>query len=628
MALTTNPHASVQNQDDGVLDASITAAATSCTISPVKKWVNGVLTTGGFNSSAGFVKMIDSTGRYEFASFDTKSVSATNITTLSGMRRGLSVTAAGYVAGTGQVWDANTRIYVCDYATMWQDLVDTTSTQTIAGTKTFTAPILITGSTSYTGVPEMTTAQRTALTPGQAGFVYDTDLGQMYKFEGGAWAAVDTGTLSNGSTTVAGKYEEATVAEQGTATATGATGARLVPAVANLVKTSSGASDENKIAILDATGKFATGFVDLSSVAFNQILTPKNGSVSSDYGSAAAALTRLYATTVAFDASATGTASATTLTFSHTCSSTANRVLLVGVGVANTGDVVTGITYGGVAMTRIGWSGNNSGHSGYMYGLLAPSTGANNVVITKTGTDRMDAVSGSYTGADQTRLYDATVAETSSTGTSQTTVLSTTSDNGLTVGFITDGNGRTFTAGANTTLRGNIQFGAMAEATAVKTPAGSVTLNWTVVGGSTPTEEVACDILAVTAGEYSTFDFDQTLPEAAVWDVVPPRSYTGGTVTAKISWLTTAASGDVVWKIQAVAVADNGSATAYGTAISVTDSANGANKVNITATTSAITVGGSPAVNVPICFRVVRDAASASDTLAADAKLISVEIQY
>lgn len=66
----------------------------------------------------------------------------------------------------------------------------------------------------------------------------------------------------DGSTTVKGLFEEATVAEQGTATATGATGARLVPANANLVKTSSGASDENKIAVLDAAGTFANGFID------------------------------------------------------------------------------------------------------------------------------------------------------------------------------------------------------------------------------------------------------------------------------------------------------------------------------------------------------------------------------
>jgi len=149
MALTTNPHGSVQNQDDGVLDASLSPSATSATISPVKKWISGVLTTGGFDSSAGFVKIIDSTGRYEFASFDTKVVSAANITTISGMRRGLSVTASGYTSGTGLQWDANTRIYVTDYAVMWQDLVDINTNQTITGTKTLNAPLNFGGTSAY-----------------------------------------------------------------------------------------------------------------------------------------------------------------------------------------------------------------------------------------------------------------------------------------------------------------------------------------------------------------------------------------------------------------------------------------------------------------------------------------------
>ena len=65
----------------------------------------------------------------------------------------------------------------------------------------------------------------------------------------------------DGSTSQKGIYEEATVAEQGTATATGSTGARLIVANANLVKTSSGAGDENKIAVLDASGQFDAGFI-------------------------------------------------------------------------------------------------------------------------------------------------------------------------------------------------------------------------------------------------------------------------------------------------------------------------------------------------------------------------------
>lgn len=91
----------------------------------------------------------------------------------------------------------------------------------------------------------------------------------------------------DGSTTVKGIFEEATVAEQGSATATGATGARLVPANANLVKTSSGAGDENKIAVLDASGTFANGFIDKARTwGTVQSFTANNAQITSDADSA------------------------------------------------------------------------------------------------------------------------------------------------------------------------------------------------------------------------------------------------------------------------------------------------------------------------------------------------------
>lgn len=137
--------------------------------------------------------------------------------------------------------------------TMFKNNVNTiTGDGAIRGSST-TVPIL--------RLNNVTTAQRTAMTPANGDAVYDTDLGQAYDYIGGAWAARAAGTNSDGSATVAGKFEEATVAEQGSATATGGTGARLVPAVANLVKTSSGAGDENKLVILSGSGIFNSGFL-------------------------------------------------------------------------------------------------------------------------------------------------------------------------------------------------------------------------------------------------------------------------------------------------------------------------------------------------------------------------------
>lgn len=79
--------------------------------------------------------------------------------------------------------------------------------------------------------------------------------GEQY-YEGGAWNTLWVWSPTpNASETVAGKIELATAAERAAWTSTGGTGAILVPTNDALVKTSSGASDENKIPLLNASGK-------------------------------------------------------------------------------------------------------------------------------------------------------------------------------------------------------------------------------------------------------------------------------------------------------------------------------------------------------------------------------------
>ncbi|MBU0501611.1 MAG: hypothetical protein KJ867_16565 [Gammaproteobacteria bacterium] len=118
-----------------------------------------------------------------------------------------------------------------------------------------------------------TTTRDAAITaPSNGDMCYVTAEGTAMIYQGGAWANVDTGAAKvNASTTVSGVVEIATVAEQGSAAAAGGTGAIAVPTVGNLVKTSSGAGDENKMAVLDAAGAWADGFISASSV--NQHLT-------------------------------------------------------------------------------------------------------------------------------------------------------------------------------------------------------------------------------------------------------------------------------------------------------------------------------------------------------------------
>lgn len=68
------------------------------------------------------------------------------------------------------------------------------------------------------------------------------------------------GFIANASTTVAGKSELATGAETAAGTATGGTGAALVPANSSFIATSSGAADANKVPVLGSSGTIADGF--------------------------------------------------------------------------------------------------------------------------------------------------------------------------------------------------------------------------------------------------------------------------------------------------------------------------------------------------------------------------------
>jgi hypothetical protein len=109
-----------------------------------------------------------------------------------------------------------------------------------------------------------------------------------------------------------------------------------------------------------------------------------------------------------------------------------------------------------------------------------------------------------------------------------------------------------------------------------------------------------------------------------------PSDYDGGTVTAVFYWMSPSSStNSVVWGIQGVAFADsNVLDTAFGTAQTVTDANGGADDVNISAATAAITIGNTPAASDFVVFRAYRQGGAGGDTLAADAELLAVRITY
>jgi Protein of unknown function (DUF2793) len=123
-----------------------------------------------------------------------------------------------------------------------------------------------------------------------------------------------------------------------------------------------------------------------------------------------------------------------------------------------------------------------------------------------------------------------------------------------------------------------------------------------------------------------TLDFDASTDEFAQFMIPMPKRWNEGTVTAIFYW-TASATGDVVWGMQGVAISnDDVLDAAFGTAQTVTDSVTAANDMMVSAATSAITIGGTPAENDLVVFQVYRDADNGNDTLAADAKLIGIKL--
>ena len=184
------------------------------------------------------------------------------------------------------------------------------------------------------------------------------------------------------------------------------------------------------------------------------------------------------------NAGASGTG--TSLTYAHTTAGS-NRILFVGFAVTtqNTDDI-TGVTYNGVALTIVNkikvpttddrWT--------YLYYLVAPATGANNIVISSTSSTAKTANAVSYTGASQTGVPDSSATNTATSGTTFSLTTTSVADNSWLVGLLRVGS-TGLVAGSGTTLRGTVSsFTKMADSNAAVTPAGSNSLNFTTDGNS------------------------------------------------------------------------------------------------------------------------------------------------
>lgn len=153
------------------------------------------------------------------------------------------------------------------------------------------------------------------------------------------------------------------------------------------------------------------------------------------------------------------------------------------------GDLVTGVTWDGVAMTlgKKQLRGNNIGFNHIWY-IINPSAGTKTVTVTTSSSSYIDGgFAQYYTGASQTGQPDASISKATSTTNTITQTITTVADNcWVVMGGISDNGG--VSAGAGMTTRAS-QAGAFVagDSNSAKTPAGSysMTMNGTGFGNQT-----------------------------------------------------------------------------------------------------------------------------------------------
>jgi hypothetical protein len=152
-----------------------------------------------------------------------------------------------------------------------------------------------------------------------------------------------------------------------------------------------------------------------------------------------------------------------------------------------------------------------------------------------------------------------------------------------------------------------------------------------------PTASNGCAALTdveTTAGrpDMNVLDFDTAADEHAQFSVAFPKRWDEGTVTFKAYWTQSvgAVTTGVAIGLQGLAVSDNETIdAAYGTAVLVTDDAQGAvEEVYVTAESADITIAGTPVAEDLCFFRIYRDVSDANDDLAGDMRLLGIKLYY
>ncbi len=270
-SLTTTPN-HMAPQDISTLRSQLVVGATSMTLNPIKRWQNGVKVSGCFKTGSGFLLVQDYLGRTEFMSFNGNACSATYVTTLSNLRRGLSATGATFTAGTGLAFDAGASVKLTDYPIIYNYALYKDLVNTITGSGQLTSDETHQAFINYNCI---TTTQRDAFTKVTNGdFICNSSTGTFQMRLGGAWSDVGTATVANASDTVSGKLQTVTLAHLQQRTDTGATGAINALTPRWVLRNATGSVSFGRIPQLNQNGVLDSSFFQRTS---SGILVTKTG---------------------------------------------------------------------------------------------------------------------------------------------------------------------------------------------------------------------------------------------------------------------------------------------------------------------------------------------------------------
>lgn len=184
------------------------------------------------------------------------------------------------------------------------------------------------------------------------------------------------------------------------------------------------------------------------------------------------------------EANVQGVAAATSITLASKTTAGTNRCGIVHIGWYNSSESITGVTWGGSAMTHIvtilettGW-----GLGASIYRIIAPATASSSVVVTFDLAADVAACASSYTGVDQTTPISNSASMTTTSSVASPATLACTSASGEMVAdaWSIDFNNPPYAVGAGQTeVMNGSTAGCYGLGSYEASTGASVTMSWT-----------------------------------------------------------------------------------------------------------------------------------------------------